>query len=649
MKRIKLTILSLCVVALAQAKVTLPAFFTDHMVIQQNSVLTFPGKAKAGKQVTVKVSWDNRKYTAKAAADGNFRIEVPTPAAGGPYMITLSDGETLKLNNVMSGEVWLCSGQSNMEMPVAGWGKVMNYEQEIANADYPSIRLLQVKKTIAFTPQDNVEMNMGGWQPCSSATVPEFSSVAYFFARKLWKELNIPVGVIDCTWGGTPAEAWTSYQTLKQVMGFQDKMAQMNEANFDRDKLIAAYQEEMKDWQDLMITKDAGFLNNTPIWISALQKGKEWKTMELPGYWETKGLSGFDGTAWFQKEIEIPAEWAGKKVALNLGMIDDDEITYYNGKEIARTSGCNTMRNYTIPAELVKSGKGIITVRVLDTGGEGGFHGEAQNMYMELEGKKIPLAGAWNYRIGMSMSEMPSRPASPEFMSWPTSCYPTVLFNAMINPLTVFPIKGAIWYQGENNVGFAEQYTTLFQSMITDWRKAWNTTFPFYFVQLANYLQRQEVQADSKWAALREAQIQALHLEKTGVATAIDLGEAFDIHPKNKQEVGLRLATLALADTYGKGKYEYPAYQDYRIKGRTLILTFDREVVAKGATAKAFTIAGPDKVFHPAKATLNGKEVILEAEQVEIPVAAGYGWADNPECNLYGTSGLPVIPFRTDK
>ena len=214
MKKYQLTLLSLCVAAFAQAKVTLPSFFTDNMVIQQNSQLTLPGKAKAGKQVTVKVSWNHEKYTAKASADGHFSIEVPTPPAGGPYQITVSDGEKLVLNNVLSGEVWICSGQSNMEMPVAGWGKVMNYEQEVADANYPSIRLLQVKKTVAFSPQDNVEMNMNGWQECSSATVPEFSSVAYFYARKLWKELNVPVGVIDCTWGGTPAESWTSHQTL---------------------------------------------------------------------------------------------------------------------------------------------------------------------------------------------------------------------------------------------------------------------------------------------------------------------------------------------------------------------------------------------------------------------------------------------------
>lgn len=645
MRKYQLTLLALCATAFTQAKVTLPSFFTDNMVIQQNSLLTLPGEAKAGKQVTVKVSWNNKKYTAKAAADGKFKIEVPTPSAGGPYRIVISDGEKLTLNNVMAGEVWFCSGQSNMEMPVAGWGKVMNYEQEIADANYPSIRLLQVKKTVSFVPRENVEINMGGWQECSPATVPEFSSVAYFYARKLWKELNVPVGVIDCTWGGTPAESWTSYETLKHVMGFEQKMSRMADAGFEIGKLVELYHLEMDEWLEQFDAKDAGLKNGVPQWISALQTGKEWKQMELPAYWESRGLD-FDGTVWFQKEVEIPADWAGKEILLNLAMIDDD-ITYFNGKEIGKSSGCNTMRTYKVPAELVKAGKGIITIRAIDYGGSGGIHGEPQQMFMEWGGKKISLAGNWNYHTGVSLVGAPSRPLSPEGEGWPAACYPTVLYNGMVHPLTVFPIKGAIWYQGENNVGHDEQYRVLFQSMITDWRKAWKQDFPFYFVQLANYLKPEEVQPNSQWAALRDAQAHALHLPNTGMACAIDLGEAYDIHPKNKQEVGRRLAQASLAQTYGKGTYEVPVFLGYRISGRTLILSFDQEVVAKDGSPKGFILAGPDGKFVPAQATIQGKEVILQSDQVEIPTAARYAWADNPVCNLYSKSGLPVPPFRT--
>lgn len=633
----------LCIAVCAQAKVTLPSFFTDNMVIQQNSTLTLPGKAKAGKSVTVKASWDNQKYTIKAAADGSFTLRISTPAAGGPYQITLSDGETLTLRNVMVGEVWFCSGQSNMEMPVAGWGKVMNYEKEIAEANYPSIRLLQVKKTVALTPQDNVEVNGGGWQECSSSSVPEFSSVAYFYARQLWKELHVPVGVIDCTWGGTPAEAWTSLSTLEHVMGFQEETAKMKKLDFNKEALIGAYQQEIQDWRKLFISQDAGLMEGMPKWASALQTDKEWKLMELPCYWEEKGLDGLDGIVWFQKEIEIPAGWAGKKVTLSLGMIDDEDVTYFNGKEIAKGSGFTTPRMYTIPAADVKAGKGVITVRVSDFGGEGGIHGNPEALFAEVEGQKISLAGAWSYRIGVSLDKLPSAPMSPE-----GSGYLSVLYNGMVNPFTIFPVKGILWYQGEANVGRDRQYAPLFQALIADWRKQWKQELPFYFVQLANFLRHQEVQPGSKWAALRKAQADALSVEGTGMVSAIDLGVAHDIHPKNKQEVGRRLAVLSLANTYRKGTYDVPAYVGFRISGNKLILNFDREVKAEQGQPKGFIIAGPDEVFYQAVATIRGKEVILESQQVQIPIAARYGWADNPECNLYGTAGLPVAPFRTD-
>ena len=420
----------------------------------------------------------------------------------------------------------------------------------------------------------------------------------------------------------------------------------MESAGFQREKLVELYHQEMDEWLQQFDARDAGFKDGVPQWISALQTGNGWKPMELPAYWETRGLN-FDGTVWFQKEVEIPADWSGKEISFHLAMIDDDDITYFNGKEIGRTSGCNTMRTYKIPAALAKAGKGVITIRAIDYGGEGGIHGEPQQMYMEANGKKISLAGNWNYHTGVSMTSAPSRPLSPEGTGWPTSCYPTVLYNAMIHPFTVFPIKGAIWYQGENNVGFDEQYRVLFQSMITDWRRAWKQDFPFYFVQLANYLKPEEVQPDSKWAALRDAQAHALHLPNTGMACAIDLGEAYDIHPKNKQEVGKRLAQAALAKTYNKGTYEVPAFLGYRISGRTLILSFDQEVVAKEGAPKGFILAGPDGKYVPAQATIRGKEVILQSDRIEIPTAACYAWADNPVCNLYGKSGLPVPPFRT--
>ena len=631
-----------------QAKVVLPSVFTDNMVLQQKTDITFYGDATKNKQLTVKTGWNGKEYYTEADGQGKWSLKIPTPAAGGPYEITFSDGKKLQLKNVMIGEVWFCSGQSNMEMPVAGWGKVMNYEQEIAEAAYPAIRLFQVKKNTSLAPLKEVESTLGGWQECSSATVPEFSALAYFYARALWKELNVPIGVIDCTWGGTPAEAWTSHETLRQVMGFREEMDKLERLGFDPNRMEQAYSEERAHWQSLFTEKDKGMENGKLCWTAPSLSEEDWQTISLPGYWEGKGLKDFDGIIWFRRSLEIPAEWAGKPLTLRLGMIDDEDITYFNGVEIARGAGYMTPRTYTIPAKLVKAGKAVLAVRVSDFGGEGGIHGKAEDLYVEADGKRISLAGDWKYRIGLSLTGFPPAPISPV----QSSSYPTVLFNAMVKPWTAFPIKGVIWYQGEANVGRSEQYGDLFPALITDWRRQWRSDFPFYFVQLANFMESKKIQPDSEWAALREAQTKALKLDQVGMAVTIDIGLADDIHPKNKQEVGRRLALVALAGSYGKNvSSSAPVFQNYIIKGNKMELDFGQKqdgFQIKGTTLKGFTIAGPDRVFYPAEAMVQNGKIIVFSPEVSIPLAARYGWADNPDCNLYGENGLPVAPFRTD-
>ena len=631
-----------------QAKVVLPSVFTDNMVLQQKTDITFYGDATKNKQLTVKTGWNGKEYHTEADGQGKWSLKIPTPAAGGPYEITFSDGKKLQLKNVMIGEVWFCSGQSNMEMPVAGWGKVMNYEQEIAEAAYPAIRLFQVKKNTSLAPLKEVESTLGGWQECSSATVPEFSALAYFYARALWKELNVPIGVIDCTWGGTPAEAWMNHETLRQVMGFREEMDKLERLGFDPNRMEQAYSEERAHWQSLFTEKDKGMENGKLCWTAPSLSEEDWQTISLPGYWEGKGLKDFDGIIWFRRSLEIPAEWAGKPLTLRLGMIDDEDITYFNGVEIARGAGYMTPRTYTIPAKLVKAGKAVLAVRVSDFGGEGGIHGKAEDLYVEADGKRISLAGDWKYRIGLSLKGFPPAPVSPI----QSSSYPTVLFNAMVKPWTAFPIKGVIWYQGEANVGRSEQYGDLFPALITDWRRQWRSDFPFYFVQLANFMESKKIQPNSEWAALREAQTKALKLDQVGMAVTIDIGLADDIHPKNKQEVGRRLALLALAGSYGKNvSSSAPVFQNYIIKGDKMELDFGQKqdgFKIKDTTLKGFTIAGPDRVFYSAEAMVQNGKIIVSSPKVSVPLAARYGWADNPDCNLYGENGLPVAPFRTD-
>lgn len=458
-----------------EAKVVLPSVFTDNLVLQQKAKPMVWGSAEVGKAVSVKTSWDNKEYKTIADQNGEWEVKVSTASYGGPYSIQISDGDITQLNNILIGEVWLCSGQSNMEMPLAGWGKIMNYEKEISEANYPEIRLLQAKKTTGNLPLPTVELDNGGWQECAPESVSNFSAVAYFFAREIYKKTGIPIGLIHTSWGGTVAQAWVSGASLETMPDFADAVKQI----------------------------------------------------------EQQGMS---------------------------------------------------------PKE-----------------------GEKQE---------------------------PNRA--------------TVLYNAMIHPFIKYAIKGAIWYQGESNANKAAQYQTLFPLLVKDWRKQWNNgDIPFYFVQLANFMDKDEQPAfKSDWAELREAQYETLALANTGMAVSIDIGDAKDIHPKNKQEVGRRLALIALNRNYKqKNAYSGPLLKSYKIKGNKVSIKFDHAegLQAKGQdTLTGFAVAGADNKFYWADAVIEGNTVIVTSKDVLNPVHVRYGWGNNPECNLYNGADLPASPFRTD-
>lgn len=621
--------------SLMQAKVVLPHFITDNMVLQQKSELTIPGNARPGSEVKVIPSWDNKTYTATADASGKFGVALKTPAAGGPYTITFDDGEVTTLKNVMSGEVWLCSGQSNMEMPVVGWGKVMNYEVEAATANYPNIRLLQVRKNITFKPVENPEVNMGGWQPCTPQTVPDFSSIAYFYARELASKLNVPVGVIDCTWGGTPAEAWTSYEALIGVAGFEKELKRLKDCNFDATAIQANYEKELETWVALA---NAGAAD-----LDKAVYHTDWEDMPVPALYESTVLPGFDGITFMQCRIEIPAEAVNTPVTLRLGMIDDEDIVYFNGEKIGAGSGYNVQRTYTVPAHLVKAGEAVVTVRVSDFGGEGGIYGNVSDVYAQVGEKKLSLAGNWKYKVAADFSKLPAKPVSIT-----SSSYPSVLYNAMLSPLQVLPVKGFLWYQGCANVGRDKQYSILFKTMIEDWRKLWGDK-PFYFVQLAGYLAPRMVQPHSEWAALRQAQADALALENTGMAVAIDLGDPYDIHPKNKQEVARRLSLIALNRDYGmKCEYEAPMVKKSEITENAIILTFDGKVSAKVGNINGFIVGDATGKYAVAEVKQIAKNKLqISSPEIKTPVNVKYNWADYPCGNLVGVSSrLPVAPFQ---
>ncbi len=636
---IMLLIAAYAVVFPASAKVTLPNYVTDNMIVQQNSTLTINGQATPDSKVKVSPGWGKNATVVKADKDGNFTVRIETPKAGGPYSIAFEDKDgTLYIENVLSGEVWLCSGQSNMEFPVQGWTTVMGYDREIATAHHPDIRLLQVKKTTAFSPQKDVEVNGGGWQICSSASMADFSAIAYLFARELSQELNVPIGVIDTTWGGTPAEAWTSARALGAVAGFESELADLKAAGYDADRLNEIYQKKINEWLSLAKSGTSDFNK------AEMQTGDAWHEIDVPGYWEHSSLPSFDGIVWMQRLIEIPADKAGKTLELKFRAIDDEDETYFNGNLVAKGSGYDTPRNYTVPGNMVKAGKNVITIKVSDFGGEGGIApGVAEAI---VDGMAVPLSGAWQYSVQTDFSELPPKPTAPQ-----GSSYPSVLYNAMLSPLKNMPIKGVLWYQGCANVGRDEQYAPLFKALINDWRKLWGEHTPFYFVQLAGFLQPKPVQPDSEWAALRNAQAKALELDNTAMAVAIDLGNPADIHPKNKQDVAHRLALIALSRDYGKDYvYAAPRCISSERSGNSIIVKFDSPVKATSSAITGFIIAGADGKFTTATPTvIDGCTLKLSAPSIAKPEIVRYNWADYPGGNLYGTTGLPVAPFANDK
>ena len=639
-----LFLMALSFVAMAKAEVRLPGWMTSHMVLQQQTTLHLKATAKPNAKVKISASWNREAIETRADKEGNFSVDLIIPKAGGPYTLTFDDGQKCVLTDVMAGEVWFCSGQSNMEMPVKGWGRVKNYEQEVAHAAHPLIRLFQVKQVTALTPQTTVPYgHTNGWAVCSPEMVEEFSSTAYFFARTISEKLGIAVGVVNSSWGGTPAETWTSHEALKHVTGFGDMLRRIEEMGPERVQTV--YEESLADWNRQFMAKDQGLQNSDvrqPKWNA---EAAGWRSMQLPSHWENQGLPGFDGVVWYRHTVDIPAELAGTDLNLNLAMIDDEDKTYWNGEMVAEGWGFDQQRHYTVPGRLVKAGRNTILVRVTDTGGEGGINGKAEDM--NINGK-ITLAGEWQYRVGVNLSELPQRPMDPTSSWWPSACY-----NAMVAPFLGMPIRGTIWYQGCANVGRAEQYESLFQTLIHDWKQRFGE-HPFYFVQLANYLDRHDVQPDSEWAALREAQRSALQIAGTGMMVNIDLGDAHDIHPKNKQEVGRRLARLALSRTYGQPEPGCaPEFQQMSIVDDKAFLAFVLPQGAEGLKAdadiKGFTIAGPDHKWHVATArTLTDHSVVVSSPEVAVPIAVRYGWADNPECTLQTPEGFHVSPFRTD-
>ena len=651
----------------------LSSIFTDHMVLQQGVDVPVWGTARPRQRVSVEFA-GQRVTSEPADSDGRWRATLkPLKASSTPQELRASsdDGASLTVRDVLVGEIWIGSGQSNMQWPL---NLSRDAQDEIAAAKFPNIRLFTVLNRGGVEPQENVTPRESipeaertpahsQWVACTPESAGPFSAVLYFFGRHLRRELNVPIGLINTSWGGTPAESWTSRAALnaepalKPLLERNDKLA----ADFPRYK--EEYKLLMRQWEDEWLNIDPGNKGEPQGWARPGHDTSDWQTMRLPILWERLGLN-IDGGVWFRLDIDVPAAWSGKDLSLQLGPVDDFDTTYFNGDRVGgidreTPEWWAVPRTYPVPGRLVKAGKNTIAVRVWDWAYDGGFRGTAEQMRLVRGGTSdfIPLAGDWLYKIEIALPQVTERdtappPTPPQPIHPGHEWYPGALYNGMIHPLIPFAIKGATWYQGESNADRAEQYRTVFSAMIRDWRKRWGYDFPFLFVQLANYMPAKREPGESTWAELREAQSIALKLRKTGQAVIIDVGDAADIHPTNKQDVGRRLALAAESIAYGrKVTYSGPAFDSMRINGDTVRLSFTHTgggLVARGGALKGFALAGADRKFHWADATIEGETVILRSPKVSQPVAARYAWADNPEATLFNKEGLPASPFRTD-
>jgi sialate O-acetylesterase len=638
---VKISILLLALVSIhftSRAEIAPDSLFSDNAVLQRNQLVPVWGTATKGEKISVEFAGQK---VSTLAMDGGWRVWLKPLKAGGPFTMTIigSKDDSLALTNILVGDVWLASGQSNMQDPLGPtwWAQpIRNYEKEIAAASYPQIRQFKVPMVLSYHHVSDVE---GNWTVCSPKTAGDFSAAGYFFARDLQKDVKVPIGILFSAWGGTVAEAWTSADFLKKMPAFTNALSAMQTVD------EAQYPEVLAEWY---CTNDIGS-SAAPAWSDPSFDAQSWPKMKLPNYFQHAGLPNFNGIVWFRKEIYLPDSWTDKGAMLHLGQIDDQDTTWVNGVRVGGMFSFADFRNYAVPAPVFKPGRNVIAVRVLDTGGLGGIYGKPENMKLEVADDPqiapVDLSGEWQYHATMALTNLPTVPVDPS--SNPNVV--TVLYRGMIEPLEPFSFKGVIWYQGESNDDTpkrAFQYRSLLPLMIRDWRNHWGIgDFPFLFVQIAPYRDMTPL--------IRESQLLTLEqVTNTAIVVLTDAGEADNIHPRNKQIVGARLALAARALAYGEHiEYSGPLYQSMNIEGSKAVLSFTHignGLMAKGGALKGFAIAGTDKEFVPAKAEIQGDTVVVSSDKVAEPVAVRYGWSNVPDVNLYNKEGLPASPFRTD-
>jgi sialate O-acetylesterase len=572
--------------------------------------------------------------------------------------MTIAGRTRVELHDILVGDVWLASGQSNMGMPVkAGpeWqGGIVNEAHEIATAWFPHIRIFLAEHKIAFAPQPNIE-SKEGWQAVTPETIGPFSAVAHLFGRELHQRYHVPIGLIQSSWGGTTAEAWVSPGGLRAFSEFRQTIESI--AHADQEAALSEHESYLKrrtGWEKQHAGEDRGLSHEQARWANSAADVSAWSTIQEPQKAPEDALKGYDGVVWFRKDIVVPETEKIQSAQIHLIVAGKSDSTYFNGEKVGESNGWETPRDYAVPPELVRAGRNVITVRITGENGYVGMFDSAnpEKQYMEVNGKVISLVGTWWYQPGIELSDFPVESADAKLVSDRTQS--TVLFNGMINPLTRFRIKGAIWYQGEDNSDRPVQYRKLFPALIEDWSHQWGYDFPFLYVQLAGFGPNKPEPADYQWAELREAQSLALALPQTGMATAVDIGNEQDIHPKDKQDVAHRLALAAANVVYNETIVDSgPTFKSMRIEGNKVRIKFSNlghglVLHDKYGYGRGFEVAGADRRFRWAGATLDEDDLIVAHPLVSMPVAVRYDWSNTPDGNLFNVDGLPALPFRTD-
>ncbi|SFM72497.1 sialate O-acetylesterase [Chitinophaga sp. YR627] len=610
------------------AQVRLPRLVGDSMVLQRDTPVQLWGWASPHEKI--RITFRGKQIRSTSGPDGKWSVTLPPMSQGGPFTMDIRAKNHIVLREILVGDVWLCAGQSNMEHQLRLHSE--RYAFDITNANFPEIRHFKVPPA-ANLKAPSEDVSAAYWKSATPTNVADFSAVAYFFARDLYQRYHVPVGLINASVGGTPIEAWTSKEGLKDFPAIQATIR----SNETITPPPAPAVPELAD---------AG-LDSHPTWYDPSYTPQHWRPFTLPGYWNDQGVRELNGIVWFRREIEIPATMTDKSAMLRLGRIVDADVVYVNGQKVGNTTYQYPQRRYTLPAGILKPGKNLIVVRVTNNAGKGGFIPD-KPYYIATVSDTVDIKGEWQYKVGAVYQTPP-----PQITFRETNC-PTALHNGMLAPVIPYTIKGALWYQGESNMGNPQEYSQLLPALINDWRNKWqNPALPVLFVQLPGFLEVQYLPSESNWATLRESQRKSITMPHTGMAIAIDLGEWNDVHPDSKKEVGDRLALLARKMVYGEGQLvaSGPLVEKASLKDNKVVVSFTNTgsglITNDGNTPGQFAIAGKDGKFVWAQTKLEGNTVIVWSPAITAPVRVRYAWADNPDNpNLYNREGLPASPFE---